>query len=283
MHRITITNSRGESLVLGNSNHILTNIDGVGTPEVDTAMQRGHLQDGRTYLGSTFDARQIALTAILQAKSEEELWKMRQWAMRVLDPKLGEGKLLYEYDGGTKVITVVSEGAQFPPKSKLTGQQNLEVDLICPNPYFNDIEDGGEPLAAWLGGLKFPLRFPTRFAERGRDRMINNDGHVATPVIIEFNGPAVNPVVTNATTGEFIKVRRNLAAGDRLVINTTWGKKSVTIHYADGSTSNGFNYIDPETTFWQLVVGENVIRYTADDGGNQAVLKITWNRRYIGI
>lgn len=58
---------------------------------------------------------------------------------------------------------------------------------------------------------------------------IVNDGHVETPIEVEFHGPAENPRVTNLTTGEYVQVNRTLTSDDVLFINTAFRNKIVEI------------------------------------------------------
>lgn len=65
---------------------------------------------------------------------------------------------------------------------------------------------------------------------RGDPRVnIVNDGHVETPIEVEFHGPAENPRVTNLTTGEYVQVNRTLTSDDVLFINTAFRNKIVEI------------------------------------------------------
>ncbi|MGJ9385523.1 Gp37-like protein [Salipaludibacillus sp. CF4.18] len=65
------------------------------------------------------------------------------------------------------------------------------------------------------------------------------------PIEIEFNGPATNPNVANLTTGEFIRVNRELFEGDKLIINTAFGnERKVVIVDQDGKEKSEWGYID---------------------------------------
>ena len=70
-------------------------------------------------------------------------------------------------------------------------------------------------MQAWVGGFEFPIELDPymEFETAGNEITIDNIG-TGKPVVIEFNGPAVNPRVDNLTTGEFIKINRELQAGE---------------------------------------------------------------------
>ena len=100
---------------------------------------------------------------------------------------------------------------------------------------------------------------------------------MATPVEIEFTGPAINPTVTNLTTGELMKVNRLLDANDVLEISTAFGDKYVKIN-----GQNAFHYIDLDSTFWQLQPGDNILSYTSNNDSINTKVIVKWKNRYVG-
>jgi hypothetical protein len=287
MQKLTFTNSVGQSVVLSHRNpYLLTAIDGTGAMDVDTQLQKSPFQDGKTYVDNALEPREITLEVAILADDNESIFDLRKTLSQVFNPKLGEGVLRYEYDVYVKEITaVVDKPPVYPSGSsnRMEKFQKAMVTLICPSPFWLDIADVSEPLIAWLGKLQYPLTFPTEFGAQGDSRVLSNEGDVSTPLLIEFRGPATNPIVTNKTTGEFIKVNRDLTATDRLVIDTAFGRKRVEIVADNGTKTNVFNWIDLNSTFFQLVTGDNEIEYNADSGKDTAVVTISWRNRYVGI
>ncbi|MDT2304984.1 phage tail family protein [Paenibacillus larvae] len=86
---------------------------------------------------------------------------------------------------------------------------------------------------------------------------------------IEFRGPAQNPTVYNQFTGQFIRVKRDLSENDILHIDTTFGKKRVEIVRASGRVENAFHYIDLASSFFQLVVGKNILEYNSGNDSSK--------------
>ena len=101
---------------------------------------------------------------------------------------------------------------------------------------------------------------------------------MATPVEIEFKGPAVNPTVSNLTTGEFIKVNRELGEEDVLTISTAFGRKYVRVN-----GKNAFHYIDLNSVFWSLAPGENILSYQSNNDSIKTRVTVKWKNRYVGI
>jgi hypothetical protein len=287
MQKITFTNATGKSVMLSHNNpYLITAIDGTGAIDVDVQMQKSPFQDGRTYVDNTLDTREITLEVAILAGSNESIFDLRKTLSQVFNPKLGEGVLRYEYDGYVKEITAVIDKPPVYPSgssNRMEKFQKAVITLVCPSPFWLDIATISEPLVAWIGEFKFPLSFPTRMGRQGDTRTLANDGDVSTPVVIEFRGPATNPKVANNTTDEFIKVNRSLTSSERLVIDTAFGRKRVEIVNDDGTTTNVFNWIDLDSTFFSLIPGNNEINYTADSGKESAVVSLSWRNRYVGI
>lgn len=284
---LTFINSHGNSVVFSKiPPYKLIQIEGTGGLSSDVQMEKAPFQDGSSYIDTLLEPRSVSLEVGIYGNDATDLSAKRSEVSRVFNPKLGVGILRYEYDGGTKELNATVETAPV----FLTGGDNstskfqrVLINLIAPLPFWLDIETTSEPMTAYLGLFQFPLTFPTQMGEQGDKQTFTNHGDVPTPVIIEFNGPATNPKVSNNTTGQYVRVNRTLATGEKLVIETTFGNKRVEIVSANGTTTNVFNWIDLNSTFFQLEVGENEIEYTADDGGDGAIVAVTWRNRYIGI
>lgn len=157
------------------------------------------------------------------------------------------------------------------------------LELVCMDPaLLSDITES-EIISTWMDGWVWRFTLPSRLRRRGnRTTTILNDGHMSTPVEIDFYGPAENPRVTNETTGEYIQVNRSLGEDDVLHITTAFGNKTVVIEH-QGVQTNAFHYIDLDTTFFELQLGENLISYDTDNDLEPQGVEIRYRKRYLGI
>ncbi|WP_040194756.1 phage distal tail protein [Clostridium culturomicium] len=204
----------------------------------------------------------------------------RQQVIKFFNPK-SQGILTVNYCGVERYIIYEVESFKEVRKS-LHEPLSFNLNLVCPNPYFEDIIIG-ETISTFIGGWKFKFKLPFRFKQKGEPKKnIYNDGHVDTPVEIIFRGPAVNPSVINHATGEFIKVERTLTSDDTLYITTEFGNKKVEIE-RNGMRQNAFHYIDLDSTFFQLQPGDNMIEYTTDNELEPQSVEIRYRNRYIGV
>ncbi|WP_260440614.1 phage tail family protein [Parageobacillus thermoglucosidasius] len=265
---------------------LLQSIDGLGDVDADIQMQKAPFQDGSTYIDSVLQERAISIEIAILTRDTTTLLQQRQYLASVFNPKLGPGKLRYEDNGIVREIEAIPDNVPAFPSGKenrLPKLQKALVNLLCPEPFWLDEFSTSEKMSYILGGLSFPLRLGTTFAQRGFKKILHNQGDVSTPVTIEFYGPATNPVVWNRTTNEFIKVNRTLAETDKLVITTDFGNKGVVIENADGSKTNVFNWIDLESTFWQLVPGENIIEFGSDSDSTKSRVVVSYKNRYLSV
>lgn len=284
---ITFTNSRGELIQLkSNGSFRLLDFIGAGQVNADVQTQKAPYQDGATYLDSLLDPRSLTLEIGLFAADQTEIYEHRRTLSRVFNPKLGEGILRYEYAGGVKEIhATVEQAPHFPTggDNRVTTFQRCMVNLLCPNPFWLDRFKTSKQMSFLMGGLSFPLNLGSGFSQRSFRRTFVNNGDVSTPLEIVFYGPAINPVIQNNTTGEIIRVNRTLTDTDKLIIDTTFGKKSVVIEEEDGNRTNVFNWIDLSSSFFQFVVGNNEIEYNSNNDSQKSKVMISYKNRYIGV
>lgn len=284
MQRIIFTNSRGQSVELKSSApFLLQSIDGFGDVDADIQTQKAPFQDGSTYIDSVLQERPISLEVVILA-DKSTLLEKRQYFASVFNPKLGKGVLRYENGETIREIEAVPEGIPvFPSGRENRGPtfQKALINLICPNPFWMDTNAQNIKLEDFVAHFRFPFCFPVRFASRGDSRVVVNDGDVPAPIKVTFRGEAINPKITNLTTGEFIKVNRSIPSGYSLVINTEFGRKEVKIIAPDGVEENAFHYIDLESTFFLLQVGENKLSFITD--GGRPEVYVEYRSRYVGV
>lgn len=213
--------------------------------------------------------------------SDENKARKRQELIRFFTP-FSTGTLIVNYLGVERKIEY--EVVNFIIVSKLINEPlSCLLELECMDPMFSDIIQTGDRISTWINGWRWPFTLPFKLKQRGESKKnIINSGDVATPVEIQFHGPAVNPKITNLTTGEFIRVKRELTTDDTLYINTAFGKKKVEI-IRNGVSEDAFDYIDLASSFFSLQVGDNVIEYSTENDLDPQSVAIYYYNRYLGV
>lgn len=107
------------------------------------------------------------------------------------------------------------------------------------------------------------------------------NGDTDAPVKIIFTGPAVSPCISNETTGEFIKINTTIDEKEKIVINTKSGEETVELVTPNGK-ENVYNDIDLSSTFFSLIAGKNLIRYSSDSEITKDAVSIEFVNKYTG-
>lgn len=253
----------------------LLNIDGIESGEIVLNTTDNVLSDGTRVRNRRIAFRPIMVECEYTGRNKEE---QRRFVAGFFNVHKG-GTLQIDYMGAKREIPYEVEGYKSKLENIYTPYRFL-VHLYCPEPFLLDIVESSKEIATWIGGISFPLKLPTKFSTAG-PRIINavNNGDVETPIKIEIFGPATNPKITLRETGEFIRIKDTLTADDVVVITTEFGNKRV-----EKNGQNAFNILDlPDSTFFNLQVGDNVIEFTTEDVSDNANAKISYRNRYLGV
>lgn len=212
---------------------------------------------------------------------DENKSKKRQELIRFFSP-FSSGTLIVNYLGVERQIEYEVVG--FDTLGKLVAEPlSCLVELECLNPAFLDVIEQSEVISTWVGGWSFPFTLPFRLKTRGEPRTnIYNSGHIETPVLVEFHGPAVNPYVKNLTVGKLIKLDAELSSDQILYVDTTFGKNTVEIE-ENGVRRDVSQLISIDTRFWRLQVGDNMVEYGSDNVLQDNNVVIRYRNRYLGV
>ncbi|MEF7566409.1 phage tail family protein [Bacillus infantis] len=283
--KITFINSRGQSIELSNRRpFLLGSVEGKGDVQANVQTQKTPFQDGSTPIDVLLNERSLTLPVMIMSETQEALLVDRQHLSAIFNPKLGEGILVYENLDVKREIKAIPESVpSLPTGFENNGfyHQRTIINLFCPNPYWRSLQITEEPTFQPL--FRFPFEGEFQMGMQRDQRIIDNDGDAPVPIQVEFYGPAVNPLIRNNTTGEFIRVNQELLEGEYMKIDTAPGNKSVFFVSADGSERNVFNWIDLNSTFFSLVIGENDIEYTADNDIQGAIVNIRYQKLYTAV
>ncbi|MEH7087186.1 distal tail protein Dit, partial [Neobacillus drentensis] len=262
---------------------ILSHIDGTGNVSSEIKSTKSPYQDGSSFVDVQLADRNISIVGAIMTKSRQEMYERRRELVRILNPKAGPGRLIYTNDARSYAITAIADESPVWDE-RHSSNQRFSLSFISNDPYWRDENQTVKGLRFEDGGMTFPLRLPTQFSFSSYRGNFFNSGDVDTPVEIRYKGPATNPVVESETTGEYIKVNYELKETDTLIISTAFGNKRVEVLNSDGTRTNVFHWIDLGSTFFQLVPGQNILKYGSDKESDQQAANVTiyWYNRYLG-
>ncbi|OMC86933.1 hypothetical protein BK128_09725 [Viridibacillus sp. FSL H7-0596] len=287
METITFTNSRGETVKFGGPPFYLQSVTGLGDVTAQIQSQKSPFQDGSAFLDAVLDDRDIDIIFVIVADLEQnygDVSKARSQIARVCNPTLGPGILRYENDYVVRIIEAVASHVPIYGDNgeRTKTLQKGMLNFVCNNPFWLDSTTENIKLEDFVAHFRFPFKFPVRFASRGDSRVLMNNGDVPTPIRVEFRGEAVNPKITNVTTGKFIKINRSIPDDYKLVIDTSFGvKRKVEIIAPDGIAENAMHYMDLDSDFFSLDVGENKFSFITDSGRPEVYVE--YKNRYLSV
>lgn len=260
--------------------------EGFGGPDNEIQTRRGAYQDGETLQAVRLSPRTLTIQFLILAADRAGVEQKRRRVAAAFNPRTGPGTLVWTQESGARyALRCVALGGSpvFLPGRRSQGRtwQQVIVDLQAPDPCWFDAAGTAIPLAGLTGGATFPIAFPATFAVQGATMVVENAGDIAAPIRIAIPGPITNPVVENLTTGEQIALTLEVADGQTVLIDTTYGNLLCRLRAANGTQTNAMQYLTPESTFWQLVPGVNIVTFSAP--GGSATVTIEYASRYTGV
>lgn len=281
---LTYINQNGQTVTLRQVKPLfLSKLDGVGRVRQTVNTFHAPEQDGAFYISSTLDMRNITIEGTILAKNIDSAYDYRRQLLHIFTPKL-KGTLIYR----NLQISCIVEEAAFSAGS-ITRAPSFFISLLCPSPFFESLETIRTELASWQENFSFPLEIIEPGIEFGIRQpsqiiTIENEGDVSCGCIIDFKslGSVVNPELMNVDTGEYIRINTEMSAGQDIFVSTNFAEKKVASVIGTTET-NAFNLIDVGSTFLQLSVGKNVLRYDAAEQIDMLEVIIYYRPQYLGV
>lgn len=262
----------------------IVSADGIGFSSEISSMQL-YGRDGSLYQNSVLPQRGISLAVrYIGAKWTHENSKLRLNSL--LNGKK-ELRLRYVTDSIDVYIRCRTEQVSTPPN---TYPMITQISLICPDPYWRKSGDNSVVMAGLVPLFEFIIGIPESGMEFGDIRAgtvtdLWNGGTVESGAlfIITANQPCTNPKLLNLRTEQFIQITTAMDAGDVLEICTEHGKRSVWFTH-NGVRLSYFSRRAKGSEFFQLICGNNPIKYSVDSGGGRAVdIVCKFDTKYGGI
>lgn len=110
---------------------------------------------------------------------------------------------------------------------------------------------------------------------------VYNKGQVPVPFTATFTakGDVKNPMISNATTGKFMLIKKALVSGERLVVEITHDRTYVTSSI-DGDCRGALSL---SSNLYELDVGDNVLKPEAESGLTNMQVNIDYSMEIVGI
>lgn len=246
-------------------------------------------QVGVYLYNTTLGSRQIMITGWVAGEDEQLVKRQKQFLNSLINPKhtleviRGQYKLTFVPETSVKYSTTYKENNEYMAKFLITG--------FCPYPLFVPLNPLGSKVSYTQGMLRFPLIIPQTkkmimgIRQPSLIAVITNDGDFPVGYTIEFRakGTVVNPKIIDIETQEYFLLNKTLSDGERVIVNTSEGERTVLGGLAEEPLTNYFQYRDYKSSWLSLGLGENHLRYDAEDGLSLLEIFITYSPGYLEV
>lgn len=210
---------------------------------------------------------------------------LREQMIHVIAP-LAKGRLIYNDEYEMEVYVKTSPDIDRQPYGA-----KFSFSLYAPFPYWRSISRGNKMLVGYQPEFMFPwnLSDPSPFyfskAAQVGYVTVTNEGEAPADWTVTFTALSTvkNPYVQDIDTGEKVRVLKTMSAGESVTISTEGEEFSVTLTAADGTETDGFEYLDIDSIPFLLAIGENHIKVDADEGGEGLRASISFRPAYAGV
>lgn len=244
MQKLKFINAKGIEIDLTDGDYGITEWNGFSNVDLNLQTQQVPFNDGSVYLDGLLAEREISVTLAIRDNNDlKKRYRLRRELISVLNPKLGEGTLIYTNNYISKQIKAVPQVPTFEThNSNDSGTPKAGLAWTCPSPYWEDLEETEITLS------------PMQSVE------INYEGDIETQPTVQFLGSADDVTVRNIDNKTKLSFDGNVADA---VADLGFGKKTFNKEEL-GFSVQGMQYFDfAENEDKQLLYGF-VINETED-------------------
>lgn len=265
----------GQEIIFDYTNgYLISKPTGIDTLSVSVNESYGINQVGTSVSSEHVESRPVTITGRVVGDSQEQRKK------RLLDViRPGAGRLYcddYYLDVRTTETPTVG-----PDRS----HAQFQVSFLAPHPYWCRENKETGTLMGVEKLFKFPWNIskPYQFGRMQQKKFVNirNQGQADIPftvAIIAMNAVSV-PVIQNIVDGKFLRINKNMVAGERIVIEITHSRTYVTSS-VDGDCRGA---LDIESSLFRLAPGDNLLKPTATSGLENLQMEITFAPEMMGM
>lgn len=144
MQKLVFRNGNGVEINLTDfTNYGITEWSGFSADGLNIQSQQVPFQDGSVFLDALMESRELSVTLAIQDENDmERRYRLRRELISVMNPKLGEGLLIYTNDYISKQIHVIPQIPDFGNKnSNDSGTPKAQLSWTACNPYWEDVEE----------------------------------------------------------------------------------------------------------------------------------------------
>lgn len=271
-----------KSLDFLNTKYIhLTDIQGI-SPMATVNCTEISGYNGASFVSSVTPMRTITIQLMISDPDGEQT-KYRLYEVLALHK---EGFLYYYSSKRQLKIGCYIEQVDIPPN---VYPMVANITLVCPQPYWQSTQDLKIDMSGIIGGFEFPLEIVDNEFEMGvispsSSTTIINNGELKIGCVFDIyaTSEVIKPKITNTYSFEWLEVDVTLLAGDRLIVSTEQGNKTIKLN-RNGIETNLINTLVWGSTFLQLDKGINELVLSAESGEKNMWTTCYYSEKYGGV
>lgn len=264
MYTLIAENKYGEQLeITNNPRYVITDIDGLYPPEGVINTTQVANMDGSVFNSSRINDRVITITMAINGPAEANRLLLYRYFKTKYPVRL-------YYENGVRDVYIDGYVSTFSVEY-FEKKQTAQIEISCPMTLFRAVKESVTEFANIENMFVFPFAIeaagiPFSEVALGEQKTIINGGDVETGVVIHLNalGTVLNPKIYNVDTSDRMTLSVEMRAGDEITINTRKKEKSITL-LRDGVQTNIVGKLDAGSTWFNLIPGDNVFTYEADE------------------
>lgn len=281
-HNIKFTSNKKELEINEKTDIHVIDIQGIESSSY-TINKVNSEQDGATPTSIRIEPREITITGDIEKNNKEA--ENRDYLIRFFNPKQ-DGTMYITRNNISRKIQYKVSSLDFAT-NKMYEYIDFTLVLECiEDPYFSDAKNRGNYLTLISPQFTFPLAIkPVVGRAMGYRRFkpvmpLVNDGDKETgiEIIITAKRGKMKNIKLTLNNKEYMKVNIDMNQWDILKINTNPRKKSVTLN-----GENIITKIDRNSTFFNLKIGKNILKYECDEGSTNIDIDVQFYRKYLGV
>lgn len=258
MQKLVYKNPDGEEIDFTSGDFGVTKWKGFDKVDMEVQSQQVPFHDGSVFLDALLSERELSVTvAVNDGGDLEKRYRLKRELIHCLNPKLGEGELIYTNDYTSKMIVCVPDIPEFDNKNmNNSGTMKAMCSFTANTPYWEDVEENT---------ITFSLY---------DNITVNNDGDIPCPVKIELTGQNIqNPLLRNITTQKEVALSGNYTG--TVSYNFGFGKKEIKYGslIQEVNILHGISLFNPSIAEGNgIIVVSGVTTYYSNDGYNYNVI-----------
>lgn len=267
MYTLKIKNTNGETFELSHDydNYYITGVQGLTPPATNINTAKAGIIDGTFFNSASVEERNIVITLVLNGDIEAN----RQKLYRIF-PRKTPCTIFFKNENRDVKIQGYVETIE---SDLFVKREQVQISIICPRPYFEDLATIYAELSKSLALFEFPFSIEvsepipiSEITDYPICEIVNSgDAECGCVIDIDVHAAIQGLKIMNMQTEQFFFLDTAFVNHDRIRINTNSGQMGVRMERG-GSSYNILNTVGENSTWLRLVPGLNRFTYTIDDG-----------------